>query len=237
MNLSEDLAAEELEKVAPGRALRSYPAVLSTGSNAQAWASSGAPDGAVVVADYQISARGHADRSWKVTAGRGLGFSLVMRPQLPAARAGWLHTLVLAALADVCGEGVTIEWPDELRRDGELVAAVGVQAKLGPEGVKWAVIDFLLPGAEPPRGELLGAVLEAIEARRASAPDAVLEDYGRMCATIGRRVRARLLGGTGPRMEGTAVAVLDDGGLVLETSSGARGPVRPQDVRGLEEAD
>jgi len=38
-------------------------------------------------------------------------------------------------------------------------------------------------------------------------------------------------------MQGTAVAVLDDGGLVLEASSGARAPVRPQDVRGLEEAD
>ena len=236
MKPSADLTTEALEEVVPGRPLRSYPALLRTGSVATEWAAAGAPDGAVVIAEHQVSPRGRADRPLKVAPGRGLGFSLVMRPRLPAQREDWLYTVVLSALADVCGAGATIEWPDEVRRAGVMVAAVGIKARLGWEGVQWAVVDLLLPDAEPPRGELLAAVLRAIEARQASAPSAVLADYDRRCATIGRRVRVRLLGGTGPSVEGGAIATLEDGALLLETAAGMRAPVRPQDVRQVEEA-
>lgn len=236
MKPAADLTTEALEAALPGRPLRSYPALIRTGSVAIEWAASGAPEGAVVIADDQVSPRGRADRPWKVTPGRGLGFSLVMRPRLPAKREDWLYTVVLAALGDVCGAGATIEWPDEIRREGMMAAAVGVNVRLGAAGVKWAVVDLLLPDAEPPRGELLAAVLRAIEVRQASAPSAVLADYDRRCATIGRRVRVRLLGGTGPRIEGRAVGTLEDGALLLEMAEGRRASVRPQDVRGLEQA-
>ena len=236
MKSGDDLTAEALEAVIPGRALRSYPALLRTGSVATDWAAAGAPDGAVVIADYQVAPRGRAYRAWNVTPGRGLGFSLVMRPRLEAQREDWLYTVMVTALADVCGSEATIEWPDEVRREGAMAAAVGVTVRLGAQGVKWAVVDLLVADAEPPRGELLAAVLRAIDARQASAPSAVLADHDRRCATIGRRLRVRLLGGTGPSVEGKAVATLEDGALLLETSEGERGPVRPQDVRSIEQA-
>lgn len=234
MEVSDDLSATALQACVPGRPLRSYAVLLSTRVSALEWASSGAPDGAVVVAEHQISPRGRAGRPWNVAPGRGLAFSLVTRPRLPAAREGWLYTVVLAALADVYGDQARIEWPDEVRCGGELRAAIGITARLARQGVAWAIVDLLLPHAQPPRGELLETVLRAIEARRASAPSVVLEDYGRRCETIGRRVRMRLLGGTGPRMEGIAVGTLEDGALLLETTKGPRAPVRPQDVREVE---
>jgi BirA family transcriptional regulator, biotin operon repressor / biotin---[acetyl-CoA-carboxylase] ligase len=236
VSVAGDLTAEALEAELPGRPLQAYPALLSTAVAAGAWAQSGAPDGAVVVADYQVSPRGHADRPWRVAAGRGLGLSLVLRPRLATEREGWLYVVAAAALADVCGEGATIEWPDEIRRGEAMTAALGVQSRLGPEGVKWAVVSALLPEAEPPRGRLLGSVIQAIEARLGGDQGAVLEDYDRRCATLGRHVRARLLGGTGPRMEGRALGALDNGSLLLEKPDGRRASVRPQDVRGLEEA-
>lgn len=236
MSLSADLTPEALATVVSGRPLRSYPALVSTGSAGFDWASSGAPDGAVVLADYQLSPRGHAGRRWRMTPGRGLGFSLVMRPRLPAEREGWLYTVVLTALADVCGEGATIEWPDEVRREGVMAAAAGIKARLGGNGVEWAVVDVLVPDAEPPRGELLAALLAGIEARRAAASSALIDDYARRCETIGRRVRMRFIAGTGPRVQGRAVTTLEDGALLLELDDGRRAPVRPQDVRGLEDA-
>ena len=235
MSISADLTPEALAKLMPERQLRSYPALVSTGSAAFDWAGSGAPDGAVVVADYQLSARGHAGRPWKVAQGRGLGFSLVMRPTLAAEREGWLYTVVASALAEACGAGATVEWPDEVRLQGGMAAAVAVRTRLGPRGVEWAVVDVLLPNAEAPRGELLRAVLAAIEERRAGAADAIIEDYERRCETIGREVRVRFIAGTGPKVEGRAVGTLDDGALLLELASGSRGPVRPQDVRGVED--
>ena len=234
MGTADDLTPDALKPLLGDRALQSSLVVLSTASSAAQWASTGAPDGAVVVADYQIAPRGRAGRPWKTAPGLGLGFALVMRPQLEAAREGYLYTMVMAALADVCGPGVSIEWPDEVHRDGTMVAAAGIEIRLGARGVKWAVVNFLLPDATPPRGELLHSVLEAVAARRSAAATAVVEDYDRICATIGRHVRARLLGGTS-RLDGTALGTIDDGSIVLETEAGRRVPVRPQDVSSIGE--
>ncbi|MDQ4130536.1 MAG: hypothetical protein M3133_06040, partial [Actinomycetota bacterium] len=76
----------------PGRPVRTYPAILSTSADAFAWARAGAPEGALVVADYQAAPRGRAGLPWEVRPGEGLGFSLVLRPELPPEREGWLYT-------------------------------------------------------------------------------------------------------------------------------------------------
>ena len=237
MESSRDLSAETLEQLVPGRPVQFYPTLLSTGVTAIAWANADAPDGALVVADYQISPRGRADRPWKLTPGRGLGFSLVIHPDLPPKREGWLYTVILTALSDVYGEEAAIAWPDEVRVGGEMQAAAGVRVRLGPGTIRWAVLDLLLPNAEPPRGALLVSVVEAIEQRLAGPEDELLEDYHRRCETIGRSLRMRMLGGTGPKLEGTAVRTIDDGALLLETPEGNEAPIRPQDIREVEPAE
>ena len=83
MELAADLSEEALAEAMPGRPLRRYVALLSTESDALAWARSGAPEGAVVVAEHQSAPRGRAGWPWNVPPGRNLGFSLVLRPQLP----------------------------------------------------------------------------------------------------------------------------------------------------------
>jgi len=234
--LSSDLTPEALQAALRGRPVRSYAALVSTGSAAHGWARDGAPDGAVVIAEHQISPRGHAGRPLNDMPGEGVGLSLVMRPSLPAAREGWLYTLVLTGLADVLGEGSTLKWPDEVRVGGSVAAAVGISTQLEEAGheIRWAIVDVLLASAARPRGRRIAAVLEAIDARAADAPEAVLRDYARVCETLGRQVRARLRAGTGPSVEGRALEALEDGALVLEMSGGLKAPVRPQDVRRLE---
>jgi len=236
LQLSADLTPDALEAALPDRDVRSYVALVSTGSAALGWANSGAPDGAVVVADHQLSPRGHAGRPWTIAPGEGLGFSLVLRPSLPAEREGWLYTVVLSALAETCGAAARIEWPDVVRREGETVAAVGIKIALGAGRVDFGVVDMWLPTAGPPRAEVIGAVLEAIESARAAPENVVIDRYQRACATIGRQVRVRFLAGTGPVAEGRAVGTIEDGALLLETATGRHAPVRPQDVRGLEDA-
>jgi BirA family biotin operon repressor/biotin-[acetyl-CoA-carboxylase] ligase len=237
MAQGDDLTTESLMAVLGGRPLQAHPVVLSTAVAAAAWAESDAPDGAVVVAANQIAPRGHAEKPWRPKApGAGLGVSLVLRPELDPRREGWLYIVAAMALADVCGEGSIIEWPDEVWRGGTLAGATGTQVRLKARGVDWAVVSLWLPDALPPRGAVLAELLERIEVRRRSDPAALLEEYAPMCATIGRRVTARLLGGTGPRMRGTAVAADEAGALVLETDAGARAPLRPHDVRGVDDA-
>ena len=229
MDLS-DLTAESLALHLGTRPLRAYPALLSTDAEALAWARAGAPEGALVIAGYQASPRGRGGKPWIVDADRSLSFSVVLRPQWPAFREGWLYTVACSALADVIGETSTIEWPDEIHSGGRPAASVGGYVELADRQTEWAVVTFHLVDAPPPRGPRLAQVLVALESRYRASTDAVIADYLPRCETIGRRVRACMvpLGPAGPVIEGKAVSTLLDGSLVLETDEGRRIAVRPQ---------
>lgn len=224
-----DLSAEALAELMPQRPVRSYPAVLSTGADALAWARSGGPEGALVVADYQASPRGRAGVEWTVVEGVSTCFSLILRPDLPPEREGWLYTVVVSGLADALGPDVMIEWPDIVTRGDERLGAVGVHAELGPERVEWAVVNVLVYDTAS-RGPALQRAVEALEHRYRSPDEHVLADYLPRCRTIGQQVRARLIpmGPTGIVIAGTATGAKLDGALLVQTAAGSRVAVRPE---------
>lgn len=238
--MSDDLAAGRLAPALGARPFRAYPALLSTEPEAMAWARSGAPAGAVVVADYQASPRGRGGWPWRVRPGHGLGFSLVLRPDLPPEREGWLYAVASVALADEL-EDVGFTWPDTVTTpDGDAVLArLGAFVQPGPQHSEWAVVTVLVEDAVPPRGRLLGRLAEAVETRLGQPAEAVLGVYVPRCTTLGRRVRARMipLAPSGPAIVGEAVDVLADGALVLRTVTGSRVAVRPPHLGVLEPAE
>lgn len=239
MELGGDLDPSVLAPLLPARSVRSYPAVLSTEADALAWARAGAHSGSVVVADYQASPRGRGGLPWETTQGVGLGFSVVLRPELSNARQGWLYTVVAVALSDVIAgdEEDVLEWPDQLVVAGTRAAAFGVVTDVDPAGVRWAVVNVLIEEAATPRGALLARVVETIEHRLAEDEATVLDDHRRRCATLGETVRARLIpmGPAGVQVEGIAVDVLADGALLIETERASRVAVLPHHLGMLED--
>lgn len=239
MDMTGDLDGTEVSLALGDRPVRSYPAVLSTEAVAMAWAREGAPSGAVVVADYQASPRGRGGLPWTVRPGHGLGFTLLMRPDLPPEREGWPYVAALKALDDVVGapDG-SLEWPDTVRAgNGAALARLGVYVELGPARTEWVSATVLVEDAAPPRAPLLNRLVDAIEARLAAPADEVLGDYLARCTTVHQRLRARLIpmGPGGPEVTGEAVAVLADGALVLLTERGNRVAVPPQNLGLLDE--
>lgn len=239
--MSADLHDDALFDALPGRPVRSYPALLSTESDAMAWARSGAAAGALVVADYQASPRGRAGLMWQVSPGKGLGFSLVLRPDLPPEREGWCYLVASVALDDILGvENTMLRWPDGMQDlAGNAVADLGLHVQLGPARTDWVTVTVLVVEAAPPRAALLARLVQQIEARLAQPAETVLKDYRRHSGTIGTAVRARMipLGPGGPEVSGQAVDVLDDGALVILTSRGHRVAVRPQNLGLLDPAE
>jgi len=235
--LAGDLTEEAVAAVLPDRPIRAYPAILSTHADALAWARGGAPEGAVVVAEYQASPRGRGGVEWTVPQEQSLSFSLVLRPRLPVTREGWLYVAATSGIADAAGPDATLEWPDEVRRSGRRAGAVGVQVELGPVLTEWAVVSVLIEDVAAPRAGALARAVGEIEGRYRSASAAVRADYLRRCETIGRRVRARLIpvGPGGASVTGMAADILLDGSLVLERDDGARVAVRPQNLGVLED--
>lgn len=239
MEVDEDLSTEALGEAMPGRPIRAYPALLSTESDALAWARADGPAGGVVAAGYQVSPRGRGGLEWRVRHGQDLAFSLILRPELSVAWEGWVYAAAICGLVDAFQEGTTIVWPDEARRDGVHVGAVGVHVELSSTGVEWAVVNTLAPDAQPPRTRLLARIVESIEARVDSSAADVQADYRSRCETIGQPVRARLIpmGPSGPQVTGRAADVLTDGSLSIRTARGNRVAVRPQHLGLLDELD
>ena len=227
---------EALASLLSDRPLRVYPAVMSAEVDAMAWAREGAEAGSLVTAEYQLAPRGRAGLEWELRPERDVAFSLVLRPDLPEEREGWLYTVATTAVTDVV-DGASIGWPDEVHRDEQAVSRIGVQTGVGEGRLTWSVISVLLRGID--RLSTLAESVAAIERRLDEATEEVLADHRNRVSTIGRSVRARLLpmGPTGVVHEGEAVAVRDDGGLAIRTRSGSLVRIVPQTLGVLEQVE
>jgi BirA family biotin operon repressor/biotin-[acetyl-CoA-carboxylase] ligase len=105
------------------------PEIGSTNAALAAAAADAAPEGSVLVAEHQIAGRGRLDRVWTSPPRAGLTVSFLLRPDVPAARRGWLPLLTGVALAEAVGEvtGVrsSLKWPNDLLAvDGRKLAGI-----------------------------------------------------------------------------------------------------------------
>lgn len=106
-----------------GTEIKGFRSVGSTNAVARTWATEGAPEGSIVIADYQTEGRGRLGRSWTAAAGRNLLFSIVLRPNLADERRGLVTLAASVAVADTL-ESITspyvptIKWPNDIILDG-----------------------------------------------------------------------------------------------------------------------
>jgi BirA family biotin operon repressor/biotin-[acetyl-CoA-carboxylase] ligase len=219
--------------------------VGSTNADLAARAADGAPEGTVLVAEHQAAGRGRLDRTWTSPPRAGLTVSVLLRPDVPAARRGWLPLLTGIALAEAVGEvtGVrtSLKWPNDLlAADGAKLAGILAEAaggavvvgtglnvttrreELPPTGTSLAQVL----GAPVDRGPVLLAFLRGLERRylawTAALGDPVAgglaRDYLAWSSTVGAEVAVTLPDGSA--LTGTATAVDWDGRLVLDTGAG-----------------
>ena len=215
----------------------------------------GAPEGTVVVAEHQVTGRGRLDRVWTSPPRAGLTVSFLLRPDVPAARRGWLPLLAGVALAESVAEvtGVlpSLKWPNDLlAADGRKLAGIlaessGTVVVVGT-GLNVSTTSDELPetgtsltritGGTVDRGTLLLAYLRAVERRYRRwvevlgdpVSSGLAQDYLAWSSTVGTTVSVALPDGS--TLEGVAQAVDWDGRLVVATAGGtvelASGDVR-----------
>jgi len=108
--------------------LRAYRSLESTQTLARAWAATGAPEGAVVLADYQTGGRGQRGRPWTAPAGTALLFSVVLRPRLPVARWPEIPLAMGCAVAEgleaVAPVSAKLKWPNDVLVAGRKLAGI-----------------------------------------------------------------------------------------------------------------
>jgi BirA family biotin operon repressor/biotin-[acetyl-CoA-carboxylase] ligase len=202
----------------------------STNSVLAERARAGAPEGLVLVADYQSQGRGRFERSWEAPPGTCLLMSVLLRPALSDLAPSRRHLAVAAlslavreAAVALSGADVRLKWPNDVMAGGKLAGvlaeAVGTDALVVGTGVNvsWRPADLPatsleeLAGHPVEREELLARVLQGLD-RLYGDWDTVARLYEDHCATIGRHVRVETGQGV---IEGTASGVDADGALLV----------------------
>ncbi len=120
-------------------ALRVLPEVDSTNTALLGAAADGAPHASVVIAEAQNAGKGRLGRTWVAPPRSGLFVSILLRPQIPPSRWGWLPLLAgvaaRSAVACVSELEVALKWPNDLilagAKDADIDTAYGTDRKLG----------------------------------------------------------------------------------------------------------
>ncbi len=127
-------------------AWRYIPVVGSTNDVALAWASQGAPDWALVVADAQTAGRGRGTRCWVTEPGCALALSLILRPSpIEAGFAPRFTALAALGLIEALAEWglhAELKWPNDILLAGKKVAGVLVEADWQADQVQTVVIGM-----------------------------------------------------------------------------------------------
>lgn len=209
----------------------SFDTVGSTMDEAHRLAESGAPSGAIVVAERQFAGRGRFGRRWISDPGSGLWTTSIHREldtralDVLTIRIGLRLASALDRFAD---DVVMLKWPNDLLVTRRKLAGILVEARWREARLEWVAvgvgINIVPPAAEPrsiglrpgaSRSELLRTVATEVRAACAAAGEltpAELQAYtGRDVA-----VDADLL----EPATGRARGITANGALVVDTPSG-----------------
>ncbi|MFD5224987.1 biotin--[acetyl-CoA-carboxylase] ligase [Microbacterium sp. NPDC058342] len=211
-------------------------------ADAAAW-----PHLSVLLTDTQTAGRGRLDRAWSAPPGTALAVSVLLR-ELPADRAvwGWIPLAAGVAMTDAVaaqlpGHDVGLKWPNDVLVDGRkicgILAEVSGAAVVVGTGVNTAMTGEQLPvptatsfaalGAAADVDRLLADYLDGLAdavGALTTAEDAVASGLhaqaSARCLTLGQLVDVAMPDAS--VLRGTAVAIADDGRLVIDDGCAQR---------------
>jgi len=126
------------KNVAPARAAKIigsdilvFEETASTNDVCEQLMRSGGRDGLVVFAESQTHGRGRRGRVWTSPRGKGLWFSVLLRPQLPTPAAQRItvaaSVAVALAMRETSGLNARIKWPNDVTVQGKKLAGILVE--------------------------------------------------------------------------------------------------------------
>jgi BirA family biotin operon repressor/biotin-[acetyl-CoA-carboxylase] ligase len=174
-----------------GRQIQVFRETTSTNDIVERLAQDGLKEGVVVFAEGQTKGRGRLGRKWHSPAGKGLWFSVLLRPSIRPQEATRIMVGAATALARAIRKstGVTVEikWPNDILVRGRKVAGMlmeisaeldtirhvvlgtGIDVNLGPEhfsgDLRSTATSLQMEAGRPiDRAELAAAILRELDA-------------------------------------------------------------------------
>jgi BirA family biotin operon repressor/biotin-[acetyl-CoA-carboxylase] ligase len=224
-----------------------FEETASTNDVVEHLAKSGAREGLVVFAESQTKGRGRHGRAWASPRGKGLWFSVLLRPALPPSAASRItiaaSVAVARAIRQSCGVNARIKWPNDVIVDGRKLAGILTELHTEADEILLAILgiginvncqreDFpdtmtgiatsleLEAGQAQDRVALAARVLAGLdECYRLALEDfeSIADEWAQLSTTLGKQVVVTM---GQRRIEGCAQALDGDGALLLRKDDG-----------------
>jgi BirA family biotin operon repressor/biotin-[acetyl-CoA-carboxylase] ligase len=145
--MPDGLVAEELQAdLASGVIGREIIVLEQTGSTNDAIlqiANANSKEGLVVFAEHQTAGRGQRGNRWESAAGKGLWFSILLRPKIDLASSPqlttWAAEAVSCAIQNEFSLTPTIKPPNDVQIDGRKIAGVLVEMRAQEKAAHLAI--------------------------------------------------------------------------------------------------
>ena len=148
------LIADQLEAALPGAIIGREIIVLEQTSStsdaiARVVSADGLPsisDGLVLFAEHQTNGRGQRGNRWESAAGKGLWFSILLRPGIQLSDSGRLRIWAIEAISDVIRTTFDLEpaikLPNDVQLNGRKVSGVLVEMRAQDKAPHLAVVGI-----------------------------------------------------------------------------------------------
>ena len=235
-----------------GKEMHYYPSVNSTNREAKALAYHGASDGTIVVAEEQGNGKGRLDRNFYSPRGKGIWFSIILRPKFLPHDAPKCTLMAAVAVAEAMKRfnlKAEIKWPNDIMFDGRkivgilteitgelgkityIVVGIGINVNISREEFPEEIRDVAaslseMNGEDLSRAEFFRAVLEEFDKLyrevNESGFDKIIERWKEYNITLGKDIRVISASDGGETFNGKAVDLNSEGALIVETERGLR---------------
>ena len=129
-----------------GRDIRVFESTTSTNDVIEKLAHDGVKEGVVVFAESQTKGRGRLGRKWMSPAGKGLWFSILLRPELTPQAITQLTvasaTALRRAIEAQTGLNPEIKWPNDILINGKKVCGVLTELSAELDRVKYVILGI-----------------------------------------------------------------------------------------------
>jgi len=129
-----------------GREVVALEETTSTNDSVLERSSASTPEGLVVFAERQTAGRGQRSNPWESAAGKGLWFSILLRPNINIGEAPrlaeWSARTVAETISKMFALPVTLKLPNDVMVAGKKVAGVLVEMRAQPNAPHIAIVGI-----------------------------------------------------------------------------------------------
>jgi len=227
-----------------GRRIICHETTASTMDEAFRLGVQGEAEGTVVCAESQTKGRGRLGRIWLSPKGKGIYLSVLLRPQLPPTRVTELTLMAAVAVCEavnqVAGISARIKWPNDILIDKRKLGGILTEMSADMDCVKFVVVGIgLNVHAVPAKIQSRAVALKEVAVKKVTrvhlvretlrslerwyeivhdqGPGPIIRRWKELSMTLGQRVRIADMNAV---IEGQAIGLSPDGGLMIRTNDG-----------------